>query len=630
MSLTAPEAVPSWAWDLERREQWPDSWEQTESNQEVVAKLEARFKQIDSMFWWEWEWRSFFVDNMNDYLVRNYPWVRLVFNDDWEIKIENNDANELLSKLFDELKIESWEDWRSQIYIDSDGDNEYSSWDISFEVAEWKVEVSWEVLNDQDIQWLSSWELIQMGNNDSEMLYNNLVTENPDWSLTINFRNNQWAEANIWLSDILPESAKSVRVTKAEWWTVEWDRRWLKWGFYSEWGYYIPVFSWDKVEITWEYTEEELTKLREVNNEQLSWFLENDAIKELYMEDWEVNEEKKEAVWLAVSKAIEYDLDPNLILAVWVNEGLFDWSMGIVNWDLWTLDWQLVMLCRKVQSSMAKWHQLWLEWWEDWLVDSWNILYAINNAWLRWFSWQNFDHFWKIVESYWKLSWREYSQAEVVAEVNRYRDTNLWRRITWSWWYSWEVVRWYDSSHINPENLAMWDLELNLPDFDSLLATSWWSEFAQYKDAMLDICDKLQIPPEVLLQLFIKEWSHWNPYASPWSSSAVWLWQIIDWTWQGITRQGWTASKYWIEWMSFDRFNVDHQIIWSAVYLREMYDLKGSRWMAMVHYHTWPWRMSDSYASQCAERNPAIKRWISWPVTAQSYYDSAFRYYSTV
>lgn len=565
-----------------------DNFEKNQDIEKVVSELKEEFRNLAESLdtWDEWESINFYVDRMNSYLNENYNWIKIVIDEDWNLEVKNHEADELLKKLDDELQ---------SLYLD-----------IEESIDSWN-----DLLDDQEFAWKSSWELLQMSNQNNSLLYNNIIKESEDWSLNVDFRWNEWAEDNIWLSDILAEDVKSVKITSSDWQVSEWNRVWLKWWFYDAWWNYLAIFSWDKVEITEKYEEQELEKLKEANSEAINSFMERDEIKEMYTENWEVIEEKKEAIWLTVSMAESYDLDPNLLLSIWLNEWIFEWNMWIMNWDLQTLDWQLVMLCRNVQSSFVKWTSQSNENW-DWIINTDDILYWINNAWLRWFWWSNYDFLWKIVESYWTLSWKEFTNNDLKWVIDKYKNSNI------------------NFSSINPENLTMWNLDINLPNFESLLTTQWWRDYMMYKDSIEQMCDKLKIPPEVLLQLFIKEWSRWNPHASPWTSSAVWLWQIIDWTWEGITKSWWTASKYGIDWIKFDRYDAGHQIIWSAVYLREMYDKFWSWWKAMVHYHTWPWQMTDSYAQKCAKWNPAIERWISWPITAQSYYNSAMKYYTNV
>ncbi|MBS8121715.1 lytic transglycosylase domain-containing protein [Candidatus Vampirococcus lugosii] len=565
-----------------------DNFEKNQDIEKVVSELKEEFRNLAESLDTgdEGESINFYVDRMNSYLNENYNGIKIVIDEDGNLEVKNHEADELLKKLDDELQ---------SLYLD----------------IEESIDSGNDLLDDQEFAGKSSGELLQMSNQNNSLLYNNIIKESEDGSLNVDFRGNEGAEDNIGLSDILAEDVKSVKITSSDGQVSEGNRVGLKGGFYDAGGNYLAIFSGDKVEITEKYEEQELEKLKEANSEAINSFMERDEIKEMYTENGEVIEGKKEAIGLAVSMAESYDLDPNLLLSIGLNEGIFEGNMGIMNGDLQTLDGQLVMLCRNVQSSFVKGTSQSNEN-GDGIINTDDILYGINNAGLRGFGGSNYDFLGKIVESYWTLSGKEFTNNDLKGVIDKYKNSNI------------------NFSSINPENLTMGNLDINLPNFESLLTTQGGRDYMMYKDSIEQMCDKLKIPPEVLLQLFIKEGSRGNPHASPGTSSAVGLGQIIDGTWEGITKSGGTASKYGIDGIKFDRYDAGHQIIGSAVYLREMYDKFGSWGKAMVHYHTGPGQMTDSYAQKCAKWNPAIERGISGPITAQSYYNSAMKYYTNV
>ena len=144
--------------------------------------------------------------------------------------------------------------------------------------------------------------------------------------------------------------------------------------------------------------------------------------------------------------------------------------------------------------------------------------------------------------------------------------------------------------------------------------------YKRYEKEVIAVADTYpNIPTEKLIQLINKENGRWDPLASAPGSSAYGLGQMIDGTWR-VYGEG------------LDRNNPRDQLEATCRYLDAIMKRKGcSVDMAMAYYNTWEWilSISDEKAEKYARNNPAIAKYITGPVTAQSYFDAAVQYYNS-
>lgn len=489
-----------------------------------------------------------------------------------------------------------WNPWDS--WIDN-GNIEDSNWSESKE--------------DTDISNMPMNDLLQKEKAEPWFLLKQFCEHQPDWTYKVDFKWNYEAEKKIWLSDMLWSEIKSVEVNSDKWDFSKWVRQWFKWWFFDG-HWYCEILTWYTFKVWEKFTQEELANLENGLNEELQKFLDKGKIKELYTKDWVEDPSLKWKLTDIAKKALEYGMDPNVVVWLWKS----DWDVLSDDGD-W-FDSKLNMVTRRFQILQNDYKEIeWDDWKEsDGSMKLWLFIALLQEAGI-------IDE-WKVkeaVKTYWELIWKEFSDEHIDDAMVEYKKSKIWNRSSVEA-YSWEVVSWYDK--IDPKNLDMWDVEsLWLPDIDTLLSSPEWKAFARYKDTIMEVGDSLKVPANVMVQLFIKEWSHGNPYAkAPWSS-ATWLWQIINSTWKWV---GKIAQKYWVE-QEFDRYNVDHQIIATTLLLRDNYDWQAwNDWAkSVVAYHTWSLNFSNRTASQYASVNPWIARGIRWPVTANSYIESASRYY---
>ncbi len=204
----------------------------------------------------------------------------------------------------------------------------------------------------------------------------------------------------------------------------------------------------------------------------------------------------------------------------------------------------------------------------------------------------------------------------------------------WIWWFLWWIFGWKKESsgeeleaQVNSQQLeAPIENASDIASYEELI--SWpWKNFQEYDEQIRKYSNELNVPSNVVLQLFIKEWSNWDPKASPSSSTAIWLWQILDWTWSDIKSR--IAPMYDIPWDNLERHNPEHQIIASCAYLKYLYDnyTDWNWWEAIVFYHTWPW-VTDANVSNYIQNNPAVAQFM-WdkPRTRDNYILAARQYY---
>ncbi len=165
-----------------------------------------------------------------------------------------------------------------------------------------------------------------------------------------------------------------------------------------------------------------------------------------------------------------------------------------------------------------------------------------------------------------------------------------------------------------------------IESYDQLLEGNW-SAFAQYDETIQGYAEEYWIPKNLLLNLLIGEGSGGDPGASNPNSTAYWLWQILDWTWQDINAR--IAPMYGLETGQLERDDPDDQILATCLYLRYMYDQHANDWReAVVYYHTGP-GMTESDVREFLDANPAIKNQL-WDddVDVASYQEAARNHYS--
>jgi len=210
-------------------------------------------------------------------------------------------------------------------------------------------------------------------------------------------------------------------------------------------------------------------------------------------------------------------------------------------------------------------------------------------------------------------------------------------------WDNYEAIDWHTQQTKTEESTISWEkeelesqeqenktYEESRFNFYELLESREWENFKKYKDLILKRTSRIWIDPWLLLKLMIKEWSNWDLRAGPWwRSSAVWLGQITNWTWEFICDVI-APRQYWINIDKVNgRFDAESQIKAMCIYLDYC---SRVRWVdhkrAVVYYHMWPGKISDSKARIYLENNPAIARYHTWDtVTVASYEKAAVSYY---
>ena len=119
-----------------------------------------------------------------------------------------------------------------------------------------------------------------------------------------------------------------------------------------------------------------------------------------------------------------------------------------------------------------------------------------------------------------------------------------------------------------------------------------WADKDSVKEMLSVVAEKAKIPQDVFLTLIEKE-SAFDNFAEAQSSSAVWLSQMIDGTWE-------THGKW------LDRTNPFHQAIAAARYLAFIKEKNDCSWEeATAYYNTW-----EQFAAQSNE--PVDDDYIEW------------------
>lgn len=162
------------------------------------------------------------------------------------------------------------------------------------------------------------------------------------------------------------------------------------------------------------------------------------------------------------------------------------------------------------------------------------------------------------------------------------------------------------------------EIAKGISDKDDLYLSEWAKKFEKYKQDIKKYCSYYDIPEKVLIQLYIKEWSHWDPTAvSP--TWCTWLWQFSQWTWEWLYKWWYIYNSLNRKWKIVDYLDINsiHQrtdsqrsIQASCMYLRYIKDLKSCSWVeAMWYYNTWPWAKFSP--EEHLRLNPILKGYIS-------------------
>ena len=183
---------------------------------------------------------------------------------------------------------------------------------------------------------------------------------------------------------------------------------------------------------------------------------------------------------------------------------------------------------------------------------------------------------------------------------------NQWLKV-FIWENKWNIV----------ENIAS---NTSFKSYDELIQLyPNWEKYGNYIETY---SNRLLVPKNVALQLFVKENSQADSKIKNPFGSAYGLTQITDSTWGFITSNLW--KKYGID-LNWDRHNVDHQISAAMIYLKYQYDRYGDWWNAIVAYHTGSLNFSNTKAIKYAEDNPAVSKWRS--ITDSFSYIEAYKDY---
>ncbi len=547
---------------IEWTEQPKNNWsKKIESTNEIIKDLWKRFQNINSLVW----------ENETD------AWKKLL-----------EDINKYLQEKYPntEMRIESWK----PLLVTPDTTK------VLTEIMEEIKNPSGNNIN----------ALFEKNFKESSYLWKEFMSENPDGTFTVDFKWNEKAESKIWLSDLLPEKVKKVTITTESWNNITWFRQWLKWWFYTEQGKYIAVFSGDKVKIEEKYNDEELNALKQENDQKILNILNSDKIKQLYASNGIEDPVKKENISKIIWKSIEHNIDPNITLSV------LDIN-NLSNVDNETI----IMSMRRFQTTMNNFKNI--EWKDPIDNENWhynlNFLYYAQNYLKT--SWISSPDTKDVIKQYWKLIWKEFTEEQLDWLEKQFAESQIWKKSNFG-----PVTRWYES--FDPQNLDYVEWPSTIPSFETLI--NWkWSVFKPYEETIKQVCNNLKVPPQVLLQLFIKEWSNWNPNACPWNSTARWFGQIIDSTWNYVTDN--LAPRYWVK-ENLARLNADHQIIWAAILLRNNFDRNWkTRENALVVHHTWSLKFSDSQAQKYASLNPAVAKHVNWQINTSSYIEWTKKYF---
>ena len=164
-----------------------------------------------------------------------------------------------------------------------------------------------------------------------------------------------------------------------------------------------------------------------------------------------------------------------------------------------------------------------------------------------------------------------------------------------------------------------------------------------FADFLNTYTEKFNIPEWLIVRLINKEGSQWNTKTPPtdWST-AFWLGQHVEWTWNEVQQE--IKEADWYDIWEFKNTDPEAQIYATAYYLSKMSKIDGWEY-AMMYYNTWPGikNISQETALEFAAINPAISNKIPWVrvkgekileweefITPQTYFAAAKAYYNDV
>ncbi len=179
-------------------------------------------------------------------------------------------------------------------------------------------------------------------------------------------------------------------------------------------------------------------------------------------------------------------------------------------------------------------------------------------------------------------------------------------------------------------------------EIENIFKDPRWKPFEKY----LSIINKYrtntnifreEIHLKTILLLLINEWSGWNITKKNPTSTAIWLWQILDWTWKDLCSVSTNLPEY--KWKISininNRLNAEEQIKAMLLLLDQCARKHNCTYQdAVVYYHLWlnAETIKDSQVWKLIEQNPAIskvakKDWVKI-TTAKLYMKYANIYYS--
>lgn len=297
------------------------------------------------------------------------------------------------------------------------------NWIYNWEI-DWKLENTKEIINSSKFK-----EFYLNFKSESERIWVEttwfVVWEIEKWNtVDINFRWNVSAEYNIGLSDLMPPKVKRVKV---EWvrtingetvwqpYSLLWERKWTKWGFYTAGWQYMPVFTWFKVTILDTYTDEELQKMEIDKSLKIASLKTDPKIQEFKNKYWD------EELNLILKTAVEYDIDPFFVMTLRQTENWWKWKeFGIMRDGCDNFERQLVLCCRTMQNNMQRFK---LNTWKD-AINDWEI----SKEFIAFFSsiyapigaendpnWLNQNHLWNLLKIYGAYRGFEISDTQIAS-----------------------------------------------------------------------------------------------------------------------------------------------------------------------------------------------------------------------
>ncbi len=470
---------------------------------------------------------------------------------------------EWLDKSFDKIKTdEKLKDIIWEKYFDK-----LSAWDIYAMLKSNPEKMSWLLLSTSD------WNQIDL----------TWGWENYLWKeLKVNFWKNKSLDKIIWAGDIL--DINEVKKVKINW--VEWERKALpRPGYYTLEGRYLAIHDWYKVEITdttklsWD---EEIQKFNEAKNkrfEEIRW--------------WEVSNTISELIKSEVKK------DPN--------------AKQIENPYKSQVDKELIKTILNKDENKY----LWVSLNEEWNIVVWEN-FNIGHLWeaLSWYR-ETSDKINKYLKNNKSLSENKsinFNISELWLDNNSIFLENAFKNIIWNEkvdvFIEWDNIK-IDSSNTD---LTIWEI------FSTGYEYEWnWTNHEKYLSAINEASSKYWVPSWAIIQLIYHENRSWNPnIKAPWSS-AYWLWQMINSTWNTYG-----------EW---DRNNPRDQLMATARYMKHIQENKNCSWEeVLAYYNTWEWIMLwgvdiDNYYNL----NPAISNKIlNLPRNNKNYFIWAVAYYNDI